>query len=81
MKSPIGWPGGKTKLASKIVAYFPEHARYVEPFMGSLAVLLAKPKHTSAIEIVNDLHGELVNFFIVLRDKPKEFVRQFRWDG
>jgi len=56
MKSPIGWVGGKTKLAPHIVKYIhaTPHKIYVEPFMGSLAVLLAKSPGVSTSELVND---------------------------
>lgn len=47
---------------------------YVEPFAGSLAVLLSKPPHS--IEVVNDLDDDIVNFFTVLRDEPDEFIRR-----
>ncbi len=46
--------------------HFPPHRTYVEPFGGSAAVLLAKP--ASKVEIYNDLDGELVNFFRVVRN-------------
>jgi DNA adenine methylase len=73
---PIKWPGGKHYLAKRIVERMPSHKVYVEPFAGSLSVLLAKnPQGVS--EIVNDLDGELTNFWRVLQNEwafPK-FVR------
>ena len=66
ISSPVTWHGGKSKLSAKIVGYFPEHQTYVEPFGGSGAVLLAK--EPSKVEVYNDLNGELVNHFQVLRD-------------
>lgn len=63
---PITWFGGKSRLAPKIIQHFPEHKCYCEPFGGSAAVLLAK--EPSPVEVYNDLDGELVNFFRVLRD-------------
>lgn len=65
--------GGKTRLAAKIAALLPPHEHYVEPFAGSLAVLLAKPP--SRIETVNDIDGGLMCFWRVLRDRPTELAR------
>lgn len=70
---PFPYFGGKQTLAAQIVSHFPEHARYVEPFAGSLAVLLAKPPET--YEVVNDLDGRLVRFWQTLRDRGDELER------
>ena len=74
LASPLWWHGSKGKLASSIIARMPKHTHYVEPFAGSLAVLLAKDP-TGVSEVVNDLDGRLANFWSVLRD-PEQF-RQF----
>lgn len=73
MKPPFTYFGGKTSIAERIVALLPAHEHYVEPFAGSLAVLLAKPP--SRFETVNDLDGDLVNFWQVLRDDPAGLER------
>lgn len=73
IKPPFAYYGGKTKLADQIAALLPEHTHYVEPFAGSLAVLLAKPR--SKMETVNDLDGDLMNFWRVLRDQPEDLAR------
>lgn len=70
---PFAYFGGKTKLAARIVAALPSHGHYVEPFAGSLAVLLAKPR--AAMETVNDLDGDLMTFWRVLRDRPGDLAR------
>lgn len=70
---PILYFGAKGRIADRIVALMPEHAGYVEPFAGSLAVLLAKPP--SRQETVNDLDGALMTFWRVLRDRPTELIR------
>jgi DNA adenine methylase len=61
--------GGKYYLAPQIVALMPPHTHYVEPFAGGLAVLLAH-HGTDRSELVNDLNGELMNFWRVLQDPP-----------
>lgn len=73
MKPPFTYFGGKTMIADRIVALLPPHKHYVEPFAGSLAVLLAKRR--SQVETVNDLDGDLVNFWRCLRDRPEEMIR------
>lgn len=73
MKPPFTYFGGKTAVAERIVALLPPHEHYVEPFAGSLAVLLAKPP--SHMETVNDLDGDLTNFWQVLRDRPGDLER------
>lgn len=70
---PMAYFGGKTRLAERISALLPAHAHYVEPYAGSLAVLLAKPP--SRIKTVNDLDGQLMTFWRVLRDKPEQLMR------
>lgn len=73
MKPPFTYFGGKTSIAAQIAALLPAHEHYVEPFAGSLAVLLAKPP--SLMETVSDLDGDLVNFWQVLRDRPQDLHR------
>lgn len=73
MKSVLKYPGAKNRLASWICEYIPEHHVYLEPFAGSLAILFNKER--CHIETVNDLNGEVVNFFRIMRDNPKELKR------
>ncbi len=59
------WFGSKRNLAPAIVEELGSHRAYWEPFCGSLAVLMAKPKSCS--ETANDLHGDLINLARVLQ--------------
>lgn len=68
MKPPFSYYGGKTRMAPWIASLFPEHRVYVEPFCGSAAVLLEKRRSTH--EIINDVDGDVINFFRMLRDRP-----------
>lgn len=77
LSSPLKWHGGKAYLASRIIELMPPHIHYVEPYAGSLAVLLAKePEGVS--EVVNDLNESLMLFWRVLGDETlfKEFERR-----
>lgn len=63
----LRWHGGKWKLAPWIISQLRTHRIYVEPFGGAGSVLVRKPR--SYAEVYNDLDGEVVNLFRVLRDK------------
>lgn len=76
LTQPLKWFGGKSYLARRIIDLMPRHLHYVEPFAGGLAVLLARDPdderlwadgHKGVSEVVNDIDGELANFWAVLR--------------
>lgn len=71
--SAFPYPGGKTLLADWIIEHIPEHTVYVEPFGGSAAVLLNKPRST--VEVYNDVDGDIVQFFEVARGRPDELAQ------
>jgi len=70
----VRYHGSKWRIAPWIISHFPKHKIYVEPFGGSGSVLLRKEK--SEIEVYNDLDGEIVNLFQVVREHGKELSRQ-----
>lgn len=68
ISSCLKWHGGKAYLASRIGALLPRCIHYVEPYFGGGSLLLARnPDGVS--EVVNDLHGGLVNFWRVLQSE------------
>jgi DNA adenine methylase len=81
---PLKWHGGKHYLARWIIGLMPPHLHYVEPYFGGGQVLFARDpadrrlwwdgptsdhrRADGVSEIVNDLHGDLMNFYRVLKD-------------
>jgi DNA adenine methylase len=63
-------------LAPWIISHFPAHRTYVEPFGGAGSVLLQKPRSYS--EVYNDLDGEIVNLFRVVRDNGAALVEKLK---
>lgn len=68
----FGWYGGKFSHLDWLLPLLPECHHYCEPFSGSAAILLNRPP--SPIETYNDLDGEVVNFFKVLRDNKDSLI-------
>ena len=69
----FGWYGGKFSHLSWLLPLLPDCHHYCEPFAGSGAVLLNR--FPAAIETYNDIDGDVVNFFRVLRDRQEELVK------
>jgi DNA adenine methylase len=77
MIGPLSYIGGKRALANQIVALLPEHTTYVEAFSGGAQVLFHK--EPSKVEVLNDLDGEIVNFFRVCQQHYEELIRYFKY--
>ena len=72
MKAPFPWFGGKRRVAPWVWDAFGDVDNYVEPFAGSLAVLLERPAHHDArAETVNDADSYLANFWRALIAEPE----------
>lgn len=71
LKAPFPWFGGKSKVADSVWGYIGDVDNYVEPFAGSLAVLLRRPTPPK-VETVNDLDNYIVNFWRALQHAPEE---------
>lgn len=78
IKAPFPWFGGKSRAAEIIWQRFGDVPNYVEPFAGSLAVLLARP-HEARTETVNDLDCYLANFWRAIAAKPEETAMHADW--
>jgi DNA adenine methylase len=66
-KSIYRYAGGKHTLAPFIIDLIPKHTVYVEPYFGAGSVFFQKDK--SEIEVINDLHSELITFWRCLQNK------------
>jgi len=69
----FGWYGGKFNHLNWLLPLLPQTTHYCEPFAGSAAVLLNR--EPSLVETYNDIDGEVVNFFRVLRDQQEDLIR------
>jgi DNA adenine methylase len=77
MHGPTTQVGGKNRLAKTIIGLLPPHHDYVEPFAGGAQVFFHK--QPSEVEVLNDLDGELINFFRVCQSHPEELIRCLRY--
>ncbi len=68
----FGWYGGKFSHLNWLLPLLPKAQHYCEPFAGSAAVLLNR--EPSPVETYNDIDGEVVNFFRVLRDQKEALI-------
>jgi DNA adenine methylase len=77
MRGPLAYIGGKNAIANQIIAIFPKHETYVEAFAGGAQVFFRKAP--SKVEVLNDLDGEMVNFFRVCQLHYEELIRYIRF--
>lgn len=69
----LRWHGSKWRIAPWVISHFPKHRIYVEPFGGGAGVLLRKER--AITEVYNDLDADLVNMFLIIRERPLELAR------
>jgi len=74
VKAPFPWFGGKSRVAPIVWEAFGDVPNYVEPFAGSLAVLLGRP-HEPHTETVNDRDCYLANFWRALQAEPEAVAK------
>lgn len=74
--SAFGYFGSKLRIASKVCKDLPSHNAWVELFCGSAAMTLAKP--AAPIEVINDLNGDIINFFRQLRNNGTRLLKLIR---
>jgi len=69
--APFPYFGGKRHVADEIWSRFGDVGRYLEPFAGSMAVLLHRPWPYRGLEVVGDLDGHICNFYRAVRADPE----------
>ena len=69
----FGWYGGKFSHLDWLLPLLPKAHHYCEPFAGSAAVLINR--EPAPVETYNDIDGDVVNFFKVLREDPATLGR------
>ena len=78
LRAPFPWFGGKSRAASIIWERFGDVANYVEPFAGSMAVLLARPSPPRT-ETINDLDCHVANFWRAVQADPDAVAKWCDW--
>lgn len=76
MKTPITYYGGKQTLVKYLLELIPKHTLYCEPFFGGGALFFAK--HPSETEVINDINGEVINFFKATQIHFNELEKEIR---
>lgn len=78
LTAPFPYFGGKRRVAGEVWARLGDVPNYIEPFAGSLAVLLARP-YAPKVETVNDLDCHVVNFWRALKAEPDRLAVLADW--
>lgn len=78
LRAPFPWFGGKSLAAPIIWRAFGNTPNFVEPFAGSMAVLLARP-HEPKVETINDKDALIANFWRAVQQAPDEVERWADW--
>ncbi len=78
LRAPFPWFGGKSRAAPLIWRAFGNVPNFVEPFAGSIAVLLARP-HEPKVETVNDKDGAIANFWRATIGDPEKVAHYADW--
>ena len=82
LKTPLRYPGGKSRACTKMDPYFPdlrEYTEFREPFLGGGSVAIHVSKKYPHLKItVNDLYEPLINFWVQLQTFGDELTEKIR---
>ena len=77
----LKWAGGKTQLIGEIQKVLPDYVykekfMYIEPFVGSRAVLFFMLNNFHHLEkaVINDINEDLMNTYKAIASKPEELI-------
>lgn len=74
----LAWPGGKRRLAKTLIPLITSrpHTCYVEAFAGGGSMFFLR--QPAKVEVLNDINGEVINLYRVVKNHLEEFLRQFK---
>lgn len=75
MRTVLRYPGSKQRIAPWIIGQMPKHHSYLEPYFGGGGAILFN-KEPSRIETINDLDDDVINLFLVIREKKEELIEK-----
>ena len=78
LSPPIARMGGKSRLRNRIIEKIPKHITYVELFFGTGWVYFGKEQ--SKVEVINDIDGELMNMFNMVKHHSIEMDRLLSYE-
>ena len=82
LKTPLRYPGGKSRACVKLAQYLPDMKQFTEfrePFLGGGSVALYMTKQYPHLDIwVNDLYGPLYNFWKELQHNGQAIAEQLK---
>ena len=79
IKSPLRYPGGKSRALKQIIPHIPAFREYREPFLGGGSVFVRlRQLYPDCIFKVNDLYPELYHFWSKIQDEPEELIALVR---
>ena len=75
----LAWPGGKRRLAKTLIPIIESrpHTCYVEAFAGGGSMFFLR--QPASVEVLNDINGEVINLYRVIKNHLEEFLRQFKF--
>jgi DNA adenine methylase len=78
MRQAFGSPGGKSRVADKLIKLIPEHKVYCEVFAGGAAIFFKKDKKDDVLEIINDKDYEIAFTYSFIKDVTESQIEDLK---